>query len=195
MNPLINIIIRTSNRIELFSRCYESIENQTYNNIRVIVGYDNDKALAYIPMEVCPIRVYKQDGIPFFYDLYCNELRGAVREGWFLFLDDDDFLYCHRALEEIVPYLTTPGAVICQMLRNGISKPRNNYMRQGIIEEGKIGLPCIIVHSSFAHIGYLDGYAGGDYRYIKQVTEQVPTKFVPLVVVETDRRSWGKMAQ
>lgn len=192
MTPLINIIIRTSNRPELFYRCYESIENQTYKNIRVIVGYDDDRALAYIPMEVRLVRLYKKTGLQFFYDLYCNELRGAVREGWFFFLDDDDFLYCPRALEELVPYLTTPGAVICQMLRNGIPKPRTNYIKHQQIVEGKIGLPCIFVHSKFSHVGHLDGHAGGDYRYIKQVVEQVPTKFVPLVVVETDRRSWGK---
>lgn len=192
--PLINIIIRTSNRAELFHRCYQSIKSQTYKNIQVIVGYDNPVALNYIPLECIPVKLYPAENHPFFYDLYCNQLKQMVAHGWFLFLDDDDFLYCPRALEDIAEYLKDDyGAIVCQMLRNGIPKPRSNYMRQGIIEEGKIGLPCIIVHSSFAHVGQLDGYAGGDYRYIKQVTQQVPTRFVPLIVVETDRRSRGKM--
>jgi hypothetical protein len=39
--PLINILTRTSNRPNGFKRCRESIENQTYKNIRHIVSIDN----------------------------------------------------------------------------------------------------------------------------------------------------------
>jgi glycosyltransferase involved in cell wall biosynthesis len=191
--PLINLIIRTSNRPALFARCLESIRSQTYKNVRVIVGLDRAGALSYIPKDVERVFVYADNSIPFFYDLYCNFLKWSVTDGWFFFLDDDDVLAGPTVLEQLAAHLTDPGAIICQFLRNGIPKPRDNYIRHKVVQEGKIGLPCLVLHHTFKHIGQLDGEKGGDYRYIKEVTDQVPTKFITLPLVTTDRRSMGKM--
>jgi hypothetical protein len=189
--PLINILIRTSYRPQLFPRCYESILNQTYRHTRVIVGYDNEQAMNYIPGGVDAVPVSAHKGIPFYYDLYCNQLKKYVDTGWFMFLDDDDFFWKPGSLESIIPYLAEPGAVICQFLRNKRPKPATSLILNKQVVEGKIGLPCLILHSDYKHIGKLDGYHAGDYRYIKEVSERVPTKFVPMVLVSADRRSWG----
>lgn len=158
----------------------------------VIVGYDNPEALRYIPAGTQTIPLTPDREAPFFYDLYCNIMKMAVNDGWFLFLDDDDQLL-PGALQQLSARLTEPGAIICQFLRNGIPKPRDNYIRHKIIQEGKIGLPCLVLHSKYKDIGTLDGDKGGDYRYIKYVTSLVPTKFITLPLVTTDRRSRGEM--
>lgn len=161
--------------------------------MRIIVGYDRADALTYVPKEIERHFVYADNSIPYFYDLYCNELKLLVTDGWFMFLDDDDTLASSAVLEELAHHLTEPGAIICQFMRKGIAKPRDNYIKAKIIQEGKIGLPCLILHHSYKHIGQLDGQKGGDYRYIKQVTDQIPTKFICLPLVITDRRSMGQM--
>jgi glycosyltransferase involved in cell wall biosynthesis len=193
MTNLINILIRTSQRPALFARCLASINAQTYSNYRIIVAYDRADALAYIPKDLTTIFVYADNSLPFYYDRYCNNLKTLVTEGWFVFLDDDDVLTRPTILEELSRHLTEPGAIICQFLRNGLPKPRTPYIRRGIIEEGKIGLPCLVLHSNYKNLSELDGYKSGDYRYIKAVTDQVPTKFIELPLVTCDRRSLGEM--
>lgn len=194
MSQLINILIRTSNRPALFARCLQSIRNQTFKNIRIIVGYDSDKALGYLPFEVVPVMLHRESDLPFFYDQYCKWLAGAVREGWFFFLDDDDYLHSPAVLTELSEHFTGDhGAIICQFLRNGMPKPTSNYMRRGVIRDGHIGLPSLVLRAEHADKLYLDGHKSGDYRAIERITQQVKTKFIELVVVETDRRSHGNM--
>jgi glycosyltransferase involved in cell wall biosynthesis len=195
MNQLINIIIRTSNRPALFARCIESVRSQTYKNIQIIVGFDDPTAVRYIPIADNIMKVFTEPfcNYPFYYDIYCNRLKLMATDGWFFFLDDDDILTSTTVLQQLAPHLTEPGAIICQFIRNGIPKPRDNYIRHKVIQEGKIGLPCLVLHHGYKHIGQLDGQKGGDYRYIKEVTDQVPTKFIALPLVSTDRRSFGEM--
>lgn len=194
VSPLINILIRTSYRPEQFTRCLESIKGQTYLNIRVVVSYDDDRALEYIPTEIEKIRVLHVTNFPYYYDLYCNNLKPMVTDGWFLFLDDDDILTSPTVLQELTEHLTSPHeAIICQFLRNGVPKPADNHIRKGVIREGKIGLPCLVLHSKHKALSGLDGQKAGDYRYIKEVTDQVKTKFITLPLVSAGPRGHGQM--
>lgn len=194
MDNLINILIRTSYRPEQFARCLESIRRQTYKNVRVIVGYDRTDALSYIPANVEWTFLYADNSVPFFYDLYCNDLKLIVNEGWFFFLDDDDILTTPTVLQELSEHLTGPHeAIICQFLRNGVPKPADNYIRKRMVWEGKIGLPCLVLHSKHKALSGLDGQKAGDYRYIKEVTDQVNTKFITLPLVSAAARGHGKM--
>jgi hypothetical protein len=193
MNALINILIRTSNRPQLFARCLQSIHQQTYQHYRIIVGYDRASALDYIPQDLTKLFVYADNSLPYFYDCYSNDLKTLVTEGWFMFLDDDDTLTRPTILEELAVHLQTPGAIICQFLRNSVPKPAENYIRKKVIVEGKIGLPCMVLHSKYKMLSGLDGQKAGDYRYIKEVTSQVPTNFIELPLVTCDRRSRGHM--
>jgi hypothetical protein len=196
MSKLINILIRTSCRPTQFARCLESVRSQTYKNVRVIAGYDSDHAVNYIPEVIERVRILKVASFPYYYDLYCNYLKMFVNEGWFFFLDDDDVLSSPTILQHLAAHLTGPHeAIICQMLRNGIPKPADNYIRKKVIWEGKIGLPCLVLHSKHKALSGLDGDKGGDYRYIKEVTNQVPTKFIALPLVDAGARGHGKMEE
>jgi hypothetical protein len=160
----------------------------------VIVGYDDDRAQEYIPDEMEQHYMPGNPSLPYYYDCYCNRLKEMVTTGWLFFLDDDDTLASPTVLEQISEHLNGPHeAVICQMLRNGVPKPRDNYIKNQIIAEGKIGLPCLVLHSKHKALSGLDGYKAGDYRYIKAVTGQVPTRFIALPVVNAGSRGHGKM--
>lgn len=192
--PLITILIRTSNRLAQFARCLESIRSQTYKNVNILVGHDRASALGYIPKDLQATFVYADNSLPYFYDLYCNDLKTLVTDGWFFFLDDDDTLASSTILALLAEHLAGPHeAIICQMLRNGVPKPADNYIRKKVIAEGKIGLPCLVLHSKHKALSGLDGYKAGDYRYIKAVTDQVPTKFITLPLVNAGARGHGKM--
>lgn len=194
MTPLINILIRTSYRPAQFARCLESIRNQTYRNIRIVVGYDDDRAQEYIPDELEQYYMPGDPALPYYYDTYCNWLKEMVTDGWFFFLDDDDILTSPTALQELSEHLTGPHeAIICQFLRNGVPKPADNYIRKGVIWEGKIGLPCLVLHSKHKELSGLDGQKAGDYRYIKEVTSQVNTKFIALPLVSAGPRGHGQL--
>lgn len=193
---LINILIRTSNRPQLFKRCLDSIEGQTYNNIRVIVGFDRKSALRYIPTDkVSEIQVFPNLSKPFFYNIYCNELKQHVRDGWLIWVDDDDYLDSPTVLEDISKHLTNPDeAIICQFRRNQAPKPSNRTMNYKQIARGKIGLPCLILHHSNKNIADIRGdHDYDDYLYIKRISELMPVKFVKQVVVNSPVRGWGKV--
>jgi glycosyltransferase involved in cell wall biosynthesis len=191
--PLINILIRTSNRPVAFAKCLESVMQQTYKNVNVIVGTDRASAIQYIPKHIKAVFVYADNNLPFFYDCYCNDLKSYANAGWFFFLDDDDILASQTALEELAQHLTEPGAIICQFLRNGLRKPNDRLMKAKIIREGHIGLPSLVLHSDYKHLSGLDGHKAGDYRYIKEVTDRVPTGFINIVLVNAGERGHGKM--
>jgi glycosyltransferase involved in cell wall biosynthesis len=187
-------LIRTSNRPVQFARCLESIRNQTYQNVRIVVGFDYLRALEYIPKGIERQMVYADKTLPCYYDCYCNQLKLNTEIDWFFFLDDDDILASPTVLQELSEHLTGPQeAIICQFLRNGVPKPADNYIRKRVIWEGKIGLPCLVLHSKYKDLSGLDGQKAGDYRYIKEVTDQVPTKFIALPLVSSGPRGFGKM--
>jgi hypothetical protein len=181
--PLINILIRTSNRPSEFKRMLGSIVRQRYPNIRIIVGYDNPTALNYIPEGLETVYVTADRSQPFFYDQYCNQLKELVTDGYFIFLDDDDTLIVD-VLSKI--NLTGPGLIV-QLQRV------NNIVPQSLtFQRGRIGMPCLILHHSLKNIADVPFGGAGDYFWIKAVTDQVAIPFEPIVVVYSFGRGLGK---
>jgi hypothetical protein len=159
----------------MFSKCMESIAEQTYDNI-VVIPHENE------------------GGLPDYeYNLLCNDLKERVTEGWFFFLDDDDTLFNRDAIAGIIPYLKDPEtAVICQFMRGTWPKPPHDFIRDEIIADGHIGLPCLILHHSKKHIADIQNAVNGDYLWIKEVADKMPVEFVQHVLVNSPKRNYGK---
>lgn len=191
---LINLLIRTSYRPVLFKRLLDSIYNQTHKNINIVVSYDDERALSYIPEEINKIRVYKDLSKPYFYDEYCNDLKSQVDNGFFMFIDDDEVLASNDCLEKLCIALKNHYGVICQFSRNGRLKPSNELINGRLIRRSKIGMPCIVLHHSCKNIADFDGsVSAADFNWIKAITKKVKLNFVPLVIALADRRSYGVM--
>jgi len=123
-------------------------------------------------------------GVPYHWNFYCNNLKDHVTDGWFFYLDDDDYLKDNTALQRISEQLTDPReAVICQFMRGNKRKPEVFTGPEDIIR-GKIGGGCIFLHTTQKNIAYWDGKRAADYRFIKAVSEKIPLKFVPTVVTQ-----------
>lgn len=195
MGTLINILIRTSNRPRMFARCIESVLNQHYKNVRIIIAYDTFKAVEYITpyqnrgANVELLKVTPDKNHPYHWNLYCNELKDRVKDGWFFFLDDDDMLAGPHVLDNLANMLDDDErAYIVQFDRCGTIKPSNAYIEQVRIERGKIGMPCIILHHLMKKVGTFDGKKGADYRFIKEVAGLTTVQFRKLVLVRCDNR-------
>lgn len=187
---MINLLVRNGYRPDLFRRCLVSIETQTYKNVHVIVANDSDeseadciKAIREFPKSsITPLKVLRKKGSPFHWNLYCNDLKSSVTNGWFMYLDNDDYLNDKFSLEVISKHLTNPDeAVICQFLRNGKAKPTIQFW--GHIVIGKIGGSCIIIHHSKKNVANWDGNRAADFRFIRDVAKKLPLKWVEHVVV------------
>lgn len=188
----ITLLIRTSFRPVLFNRCLNSIRSQTHKDIRIVVSYDDERALAYIPDEIEKIRVHKDTSIPFFYDNYCNQLKEMVNSGYFMFLDDDEYLISDKCIAVVSKHLKNSYGLICQFSRNGNLKPSNELIKHNIIKRGKIGMPCIFLHHTLKNAADFDGSVGAaDYTWIKNISKITKLKFIPVVVAYADRRSNG----
>lgn len=159
--PRINILTRLS-RPELFKRMLASIDYP----VNLIVHDDTQP----------------RERLPLDYNLLCNSLKNQVTDGWFFFMDDDDYLR-PGALKELDSILTddTEGLIV-QFLRNGKPKPSNLYIKLGIIKRFYIGGGALVLHSRHKNIAFWKQCKAADYLWIADVATQVNLKFAPLVL-------------
>jgi hypothetical protein len=196
MKPIINILIRHSSGREVsYYRALSSVFAQTYKEVKIIVGYDFCSSHFAIPGSVFDVFLKADKSLgPFFYNDYCNTLKNHVSEGWFLFLDDDDYLANENVLEELSKHFHDDyHAIVCQMSRDsGKIKPSDDLISSGQVVSGRIGLPCLVLRSKLNYIANVPATENGDFLWIKEVTDKVPTKFINQVVVHSPQRNFGK---
>jgi hypothetical protein len=114
INPIINILIRTSSRPNFFHNCINSVLSQSYKNLNVIVGVDNDNSFEYVSKFPVKLIKYNYDHVTpysppignygewFVPNLYMNNLHSYVEEGHILYLDDDNLLVDNSSIQTIV---------------------------------------------------------------------------------------------
>lgn len=174
MKPLINILIRTSNRPNYFRKCIHSIRTQSYHNYRIIVSVDDDFTEAYVkPYKLDYIRVKKcqvtaEDTAP--YNLYLNKLMRQVDRGWILILDDDDHLAHSCALEIIAQHATSSMSLLIWQMTwpNGRVIP-DDYHWGKLPQRTFIGMPCFAFHRKWVDVCRFDGKKAGDLRFFHQL--------------------------
>ncbi len=189
MTKLINILIRhKQGRDKEFSRCLDSVFGQNYNNYNCIISVEEDPISDEEYFNFKYIVVEPMDH----YNLHCNGLKAQVTDGWFFYLDDDDYLASPTVLEEL-SYHLFEGALIVQFLRNKrTKKPTDRMIHDKVIKKGMIGGGCLVLHHSFKDVADWKAKVAADYDWIKEVTDVVPTRFVPLVLQIADVKNNGR---
>lgn len=135
----------------------------------------------------CDVLIYYGEKTPGFeYNGYCNILKGQINDGFFFYLDSDDFLL-PGSLAKIKPKLKEDKANVVQMLRKGQAVPRGS-----LIKQGRIGMPCLILHSKYKDIADITETAYGDFEWIKKVTETIPYHVIKIPLVNAGRRGNGR---
>lgn len=188
---MLNILIRTSYRPYAFRRCLDSIPRTS--DVRIIVSYDNEDALQYIPnwVEKVDVTNLYAPSTPFWYNTYCNALADQVTEGHGLFLDDDDVfigsskIVLEKGTSYIIPFLR--GI-------NFTPKPTLAQMRAKKIVPGYIGLPSLIFAAE--HRNMLHFYSGelADHNAIKAFSLVCPSlRWINIPLVRSFERNLGKL--
>jgi hypothetical protein len=180
MEPLINILIRhKEGRDNEYNRCRSNVYNQTYTNFHMIISTELGHNSEWGHNTIISVPSSQH------YNLHCNNLKKQVTEGWFFYLDDDDYLSSPTILEQLSHHLFE-GALIVQFMRNKngrmIKKPGDAMIANKIIKKGCIGGGCLILHHSFKGVADWDDQPAADYRWIKSVTDKIETRFIPLVL-------------
>lgn len=188
---MLNILIRTSFRPEAFRRCIDSIPRTP--EVRIVVSYDDEAALQYIPNWVTKVDVthlYAPE-TPFWYNTYCNALLEQVETGHGLFLDDDDIFISKSSIK-----LLEATSYIIPFLRgvNFTPKPTLAQMQAKKIVAGYCGLPSLLFAAE--HRNLLHFYSGelADFNAIKAFSLVCPNlKWVNIPLVRSFARNLGKL--
>ena len=181
-NPTINILVRTSNRPLAFDICINSILNQTYKNINIIVSYDDEQTFKYIkkyPIHAIKCNKVDSDSIPTInnieygakapYNLYLNTMMEYVTDGWITYQDDDD-CYCDlSAIQSMVNNIVDDDSFILW----------RTYSSQKIVPSDRnfgifpvncdIGGNSYLFHAKHKDYAIWEEYRKGNYRVAKKL--------------------------
>ena len=209
--PLINIITRTAARPNYFQQNYDSIINQSYNNIKHWVIYDDKKTYNnylkfYDDIELVEINkeeIIKKDNIKnpntgplFVYNLYFNEVITRIKEGWILILDDDDSLAHVNVIKNMVNLIkyNTDMLIFQMKYLNGMVLPsERHFYKKPVL--GGIGSPCVLVHHKTAKSHKWDGWKCADFRYIDKCWKNSSRKIwikEPMISIGSINGNLGK---
>jgi uncharacterized protein (UPF0297 family) len=205
--PLINILTRTSNRPKFFKRCVESVQNQTYENVKHIVSYDNENDLNYIKnyghltlVKIDRDKIIKEDesinpntGIYSPHNLYFNEMFKFVNDGWIIILDDDNIFSKKNSLEIISKFLINEESLVLWQIEhiNHNTIPPNFLLgKQPII--GTIDSGCFSFNiKNLGNIKW-DGWKCGDFRFIEKMYNKIKNRItIPQTLIKIDSVGFG----
>ena len=174
-NLLINILIRSTYRPCAFKKCINSVLTQRYKNYRVIMCYDDDNCLEYLNeyKNNDKIEIFKAREVDrsekAFYNLYCNELLERVKNGWIIFLDDDDMFASSYALKIINSSLNNTNNLLFWKFKR---PDRLVYPNINILAKDTIASCGYCFHSKYKDLSQWTLGQQGDYNYINGLVKQ-----------------------
>jgi hypothetical protein len=203
-NPLINVVTRTSGRPEFFKRNVNSINSQTYKNIRHVIITDSKDNVSYIKNNGIeeyyiydPIYLVKNDktkdpktGRLSAHNLYFNEVHKEIKEGWIIYIDDDDYFMDQHSLSKLVTHINkyNEDTLIYFQMEWGsknIKIPSEIKNRKVLFPFGsekwtpqlaRIGGSCLIFHSKYKDFAMWDKWKCSDFRVISKLHNKIPNK-------------------
>jgi len=187
-NPSINILTRTHNREKYFNVCKHSIVNQTYKNVNWIVGSDID--CPYYPNAIKLEERNNFSPIPaghYYapYNEYLNQLATNVKDGWVMYLDDDDEFLSPNALTDLANQIDSEDIMLVWKVR--ITKnwivPCKTFGQR--IQSGDFSGIGFMFHSKYLPVDW--GFIScGDYRVAQQLLNKgLKIKWVDEVLTST----------
>lgn len=187
------ILIRTSRRPRYFARMMDSINKQTYPNIKTIVHTD-EPTDEYIEGDIIiqgeRITVNPDIRINAPYNLYCNRLLDAIPEGdgWYYFLDDDDILSAPDVIEKFVENAKEDHINIARVSRYGYLWPKNWGT------DNRFHTESFFIHTKNKHLARWWGNRGGDHNYSYQICQHLPCNWIDgLIAAQAQEgKGWGR---
>lgn len=185
---LINILTRTGKRRSYYMTLKQSIEAQTYKNIRHIKSNDNPDC-TFLTDSPDVFHIFpKKDAGKCFYNLYLNYLGQQVQEGWVIILDDDSKLIDNTFLEKLAVLCDNAEPTDILIYRAKIWDsgviPRPENMKKKILEYGDVDMACFCIHSTTLHQYSFEAQTSGDYWFLNSIRNdnKCTFKFVKLPI-------------
>lgn len=192
-NPLINILVRTSNRPNFFANCYKSIREQDYKKFRLIVSYDDEPTKAYlqdyevdklVAVEGCNdwSKISSEVFLPGFIEKpfppneYFNPLMEHVLSGYVIYLDDDDKFMRTDSLSKIVDKIENERQMLFWRVQfPGYVVPNNDHFGNppACCQQASCGF---LFHTDFIKHAQWDGYMYADFRTAMCLFLHIPQK-------------------
>ena len=194
--PIVNILVRTSNRPNYFNNCIKSILSQTYKNINIFCSIDNKEKYT-IKYPVYPVNVTKvtkikdrdknnEYGIKFPSNLYLNELQAKVKEGIIIYLDDDDIFSDNNSLRTIVDEYNKGNELIFWKVESQgrVIPNKNNWGKAPVsCDISGIGMAFDNKYKKFAK---WEPYKRGDYRVATKLYNNIEKiKYIDKILTKT----------
>jgi hypothetical protein len=116
--------------------------------------------------KIALFKVKRESEASHFYNLYCNHLLDRVRDGWIIFLDDDNMLSQPDTLKKINNNIKTENDIIFWKVKLGeyIIYP-NIYD----IKYGQIDAAGFCFHSKYKNAARWIAEQGSDFHYVTQL--------------------------
>jgi len=198
MSILINILTRTYKRPTKFKICRKSIDSQTYKNINHIIGseckceYLNENE--YIKLsekKVGPKPSVGKQPAP--WNLHLNEMGTYVKEGWVMYIDDDDMFIDENSLQTIIEHIENENQLILWRVNiNGKIIPNDTNF--GKIVAGNISSLGFMFHSKYLPVDW-GSWTFGDYRAVNYLANdlKLEQKWINKQLTKTQKGfSYGK---
>jgi len=179
VEPFINILTRT-HREDSFSKCLKSIEEQDYTNYRHLLCIDDDSSLSYIherdhiQVSRSPKKKFKH----FPYNLYFNQMYESIKDGWIIFLDDDDCFYSPESLKTLASSIKAVNNVDALFLWKVWAPHRTDTIpNEGHFSKkpkhGQITGQGFCFHKNHIDKAQWDDKRGSDFRVITKLYENL----------------------
>jgi glycosyltransferase involved in cell wall biosynthesis len=205
--PLINILIRTSGRPNYFKECVDSIYNQKYKNWNILIGVDDPNTLKYTQPAKGRDIIYNYDnisipkppnsidyGVSFKYNQYLNDLQNEVKDGYIIYLDDDDKLHDSNSLYKLVNVIKSDDDFVIWRVKfpNRLVPSDTNFGNPPVLKDiSGIGFSFHVKNKEV-----WEPYKRGDYRVAKKLYEKIPnTVYLNEVITQLQRETEDGMGR
>lgn len=204
----ITILIRTCYRPLLFKRCIESILQQRYSNVHILICYDNSKAKDYIEPYTSKVKHCKafyytiQSDEKYKFNLYCNHLLSKVSSGYCLYLDDDNEFTHANCLNIINHNLRENKICVWKYLRGDkLIYPQNiDSIVVGDIDSSSFCIPF-----GYKNYGKWPDKQYGDFYFLNSILSTITTNnntfpkdeltFIPFILTKCTQDNIGNFGK
>ena len=180
----IHIIVRTHLRKSYFKKAIESIITQNYENYIIHVAYDHIDSLDYINQnmndKMIIYKVERRSDENVFFDLYCNDIKDKINDGWIMFLDDDNYFIDPDCLKIINTHLKEKIVVWSFLRPDKLITSNLNKLRYGEIDNCSY-----IFHHSIKDDGQFGDFYGSDFQFINSLIAKHKPLLLDFTLIST----------
>lgn len=181
-----HIIIRTHLREKFFHNAISSVLNQNYSNYTIHIIYDHNDSYRYIKQyaENEKIKIHavkKSSDNECFFDIYCEEIKETICDGWIMFLDDDNYYVDENCFKIINNSIFDEKIIIWYFLRpDKLIIPDLDDLKYGTIDNCSY-----LFHYSIKNYSSFSDYYGSDFNFINKLIKHFKSKLIDYTLVAT----------